>query len=177
MSLVLESLKVMTRLDLAVGAAAAAVETAAAGTSIMTVDTNGLVMASGYPIKVGSNRFMDKAFVNEILLAASVDKHAWICYEGRWQLEAVRAILTVAGSDAGAVTLDIMVCTGTQAPASGTTQLTATMDMKTTANTLISPALIATPTTIVPGNRVSLDFTGTLTALVGICTMVLKRID
>lgn len=177
MSMVMESLKVITRTDLATAAAAAAVETAAAGTAIMTLDVNGLVMTAGYPVKVGANRVMDKLYLDEILLAASVDKHAWICYEGRWQVEAVRAILATAGSDGGAVTLDVMVTTGTQAPASGTTQLAATMDMKTTANTLISPALIASPTVIVPGNRVSLDFTGTLTALAGLLTVVLKRID
>lgn len=100
-------------------------------------------------------------------LATSVDNSLFIA-DRAYRLLGVRAVNTVIASS-GPTTLDIKKCTGTQAPASGTTMLTATIDLTTTANTVITPTLSATPANLLlaAGDRIALDYTGTMTAVVG----------
>ena len=85
----------------------------------------------------------------------------------------------VAGSDAGAVTLDIVKLTSGQAVASGTSILTTTFDMKSTANTPVQKegGELANTRQLVNGERLALDFTGTLTDLAGVqVTLYLKNL-
>jgi hypothetical protein len=73
----------------------------------------------------------------------------------------------VAGTGGGAATLDIRKCTGTQAPASGTTVLTGTFDLTTTANTVTTPALTTGAVlSLAAGDRLACVLSGTLTSLV-----------
>lgn len=93
-----------------------------------------------------------------------------------------------AGSDGGAVTLALMKCTGTQAPSAGTALLgvagASTVNLKGTANTpqnfsqdLGTVHADRSKLRLVAGDRLALDFTGTMTALAGVtCTVVLKRL-
>jgi len=86
---------------------------------------------------------------------------------------------TVAGSDAGAVTLMINKCTGTEAPSAGDNIITTAFNLKSTANTVVDGTLHATATNyqLSAGDRLAADFTGTLTAVDGGCvTVLLKRI-
>ncbi len=89
----------------------------------------------------------------------------------------VREVHAVAGTDAGAVTLMLRKCTGTQAPASGTALLASTLNMKATANTPQSGALTTTlnDRKLAPGDRLAVDFTGTLTALASVALSVVLR--
>lgn len=85
----------------------------------------------------------------------------------------VDEIHAAAGIDVGAVSLDIKKQTGTQAPSAGVSVLAATFDLKGTANTRVSKAgadLTATAADkdLAAGNRLSLDFGGTLTAVAGL---------
>lgn len=100
-------------------------------------------------------------------LATSVDNSLFIA-DRAYRLLGVRAVNTVIASS-GPTTLDIKKCTGTQAPSSGTTMLTATIDLTTTANTVITPTLSATAAVLLlaAGDRITLDYTGTMTAVVG----------
>lgn len=79
------------------------------------------------------------------------------------------------GTNGGAVTLDIKKCTGTQAAASGTTLLTTTFNLKSAINTVVNGTLTATAADLrlAPGNRLAVDFTGTLTAVAGVVVVVL----
>jgi len=85
---------------------------------------------------------------------------------------------SVAGSDGGAVTLDIKKQTGTQDPTQGVSVLSSTFNVKSTANTVVSKTaasgLTATAAdkVLAAGNRLSFDLTGTLTALAGLCVTV-----
>lgn len=75
-------------------------------------------------------------------------------------------------------TVQVEVATGTQAPASGTNQLTGALALSGTANTATNGVLVAAPTTIAAGNRINVIIAGTMTNLVnGIVTISLQRIS
>jgi alcohol dehydrogenase YqhD (iron-dependent ADH family) len=96
-----------------------------------------------------------------------VDTTAFIA-DRAYTVTKVRAVNTIAGTG-GAASVDVKKCTGTQAPASGTTMLTAAFDLTTTANTVTTPTLTTGAVlTLAAGDRIALDFTGTLTSLVGL---------
>lgn len=86
----------------------------------------------------------------------------------------VSVIWSAAGTNGSAVTIDVKKDTGTTAPAGGTTVLAAALSVKTTANTVANPALSATASVLsmAAGDRLSVDFTGTLTALAGVVVVV-----
>lgn len=94
---------------------------------------------------------------------------------GTYQVAAASAVF---GTTSTSGTLQVEVATGTQAIASGTNQLTGTMSLSGTANTVVNGTLIATPTTLTAGSRINLIFAGTVTGLAN-CTVnvVLKRIS
>jgi hypothetical protein len=90
----------------------------------------------------------------------------------------IREVHTTAGSHGSAVSLQVEKCTGTTAPGSGTNLLTNNSDvgfnLKGTANTVQEGTLIATRATrqLAAGDRLALDFAGTLTALAGVCVTI-----
>lgn len=86
---------------------------------------------------------------------------------------AVRANTTVAGGASAAVQL--VHCAQGVALGSGTNQLTAGLDLTTTAPAKLAGTLIATPTDILPGDCLGVVFSGTLTGLVGCLTVALRR--
>jgi len=60
--------------------------------------------------------------------------------------------------------------------ASGTAQLAAAVDLTAVAPSHVFPALIASPTLIMRGDGVALDYSGTLTGLVGTLSITLGRV-
>lgn len=86
-----------------------------------------------------------------------------------------------AGTDAGAVALDLVKCPSGSAIAAGTTVLASTFDLKSTADTPVrkslSSGLAATLAlrTLKAGESLHADFQGTLTALVGVSITVILR--
>jgi hypothetical protein len=103
--------------------------------------------------------------VSKQLLATSVSENIFIA-DRAYLVVGVRAVNTTAGTG-GAATLDIRKCTGTQAPASGTTVLTGTFDLTTTANTVTTPALTTGAVlSLAAGDRLACVLSGTLTSLV-----------
>lgn len=94
---------------------------------------------------------------------------------GTYQVSAVSVVFGTASSSG---TLQVEVATGTQAIASGTNQLTGTISLAGTANTVVSGTLIASPTTISAGARVNLIFGGTVTSLANAAVnVVVKKIS
>lgn len=75
-----------------------------------------------------------------------------------------------AGTDAGAVTLDIEKLTGTQAPAAGVSILTTTFNMKGTINTVVQKEGkdLSANRQLKNGERLCIKFAGTKTALAGV---------
>lgn len=79
-----------------------------------------------------------------------------------------------AGTDAGAVTLDLEKLTGTTAPGSGVTALNATLSLKATANTVQAATITFTAAnkTLAAGDRIALKLTGTPTALANVTILL-----
>lgn len=95
---------------------------------------------------------------------------------GTYKVIAASASFATAGGASCAVTVE--VCTGTQAPGSGTAQLTGALSLTGTANTAVNGTIIGSPTTIAAGNRVGLVFSGTNTGLVNcVVNVVLQRLS
>jgi len=142
------------------------------GTVKVLLDKDGIHLYGD--AQVFTNGAIARTPVTQQFDANAVDIAIWTATEGVWQVESVSETHTVAGGSGAQV--DVKVCTGTQSPSQGTTQLGAVIDLTTAANTPKSPALIASPTHINPNDRVALDFGGTLTSLQGSITVNLKRI-
>jgi hypothetical protein len=80
------------------------------------------------------------------------------------------------GTAGSAGTIQITVESGTSAPGAGTAQLTGAMSLAGTANTPINGTVIASPTNITAGSRISFTTAGTPTGLAnGVLTILLKR--
>ncbi len=95
------------------------------------------------------------------------------------EVVSVREAHTTAGSDAGAVTLDVEKLTGILAPDAGVSVLSATANLKGAANTVQAPALTVTAANkqLAAGDRLCFKDTGVLTAVAGVAvTVELKKI-
>lgn len=106
--------------------------------------------------------------------ASSIDKTSFVAPR-RYVVQSIKGSPTVAGSDGSAVTAVIKKASGTTAIASGTAIHSGTYNLKGTADTVQTLTLSTTSgvTTINAGDRVGIDFTGTLTAAVGTVTVLL----
>lgn len=96
-------------------------------------------------------------------------------------VERIDYIHSTAGTDSSAVNVQVKKCTGTQAPDAGTNLLTnntsAGFNCKATINTVQNGTLTATTATktLAAGNRLSVDFTGSTTALAGVSVTIVLR--
>jgi len=94
---------------------------------------------------------------------------------------AISEVHSVAGNDAGAVNLQVTKDTSTNAPGAGTDLLTnnanAGFDLKGTANTVQAGTLAASAATLTlaAGDRLAVDFAGTLATLAGVTVTVSMR--
>lgn len=138
------------------------------GSPVLTADELGLRDAS-------SRRFSAFVEVATPLLATPVANYIWRCKYGVWQVEYVDALVRVTGSTS--CTCDVLVCQGVEAVASGVSQLGTVMDLEETAPFQAVPALIASPTQIFPGDSVAFNYGGTATGLIGLLTVILKRVS
>lgn len=134
-------------------------------------------------LKKLANRAPVVITVNCPLNGDNVDQNVFIA-DRAYHVQEVRESHAVAGNDAGAVSCDVKKATGTTAIASGTTVLGSTFDMKGTANTVVTKSrsnggVLSTPVaTLAAGDRLGLDYTGTITTLAGVCfTIVLIPVN
>lgn len=119
---------------------------------------------------------------NCILNGNCID-HAFFTADRAYQVVGITEIHATAGNDGSAVNLQVTKDTGTNAPGAGTDLLTnntnAGFNLKATANTLQTGTLTATTASLqlAAGDRLSLDFAGTVTTLAGVqVTVALKPI-
>jgi hypothetical protein len=130
-------------------------------------------VTSADSLLVGGNIIPQTVTIAVPLLASILDQNVFIA-DNTYQLTAVRCVYSVAALLSG--TLQVTIETGTSAPGSGTSQLTSAINLSTTVNTVYSGTIIGSPTTISAGNKVSINVGGTLTGLLGTCTLTLKRV-
>ena len=119
---------------------------------------------------------------NCLLNTACVDQ-AFFVANFPCQVTGITYVHATAGTNGSAVNVQLVKDTGTDAPGAGTDLLTnntnAGFDCKGTANTVQTGALTATSASLqlAVGDRLSLDFAGTVTTLAGISlTVSLRRI-
>jgi hypothetical protein len=91
-----------------------------------------------------------------------------------WQVTGVHSNITVSGGTSAAVT--VVHCAAGVAIGSGTAQLSAALDLEETGPNMQTGTLIASPTLFYPGDVLGLDFSGTLTSLVGVITIELGKV-
>ena len=132
-----------------------------------------LVVTTADKLTVGGNIIPQTIFV-PVDLATSLIDHSVFVADASYQIASTRCIYAVAALALG--TLQVTVETGTAAPGTGTSQLTGTLNLSSTVNTALAGTLIGSPTTIAAGDRISLHLGGTLTNLLGSCTIGLKRV-
>jgi hypothetical protein len=99
-----------------------------------------------------------------------IDQNVFIA-DRPYKVVEIREAHPVAGTDGGAVSLDVKKATGTTAIASGTTVLGSTFDLKGTANTVqkktrANGGVVSTPVAqLAEGDRLGIDITGTTTSI------------
>lgn len=122
----------------------------------------------------------EQYIVADQFIASSVADLQFFTAPVKCQVVSVREVHATAGTDGGAVTGTIRRCQGTEAATAGDDLLgTTKINFKGTALTEQTPALTSTTANLIlePGDRLSLDVTGTTTALAGvIVTVLLKRV-
>jgi hypothetical protein len=140
------------------------------GATVLQVDENGMRDGQTVPRVFSPFKLLfDRIFTTP--LAAYI----WTCQEGTWRVSKVSAMVSVTGG--AAATCDVLVCTSAQAPASGTTQLTGTMDVEATAPFLVQGVVIASPTIIHPGMSLARVIGGTVGSLEGALTIQIERLS
>jgi predicted RecA/RadA family phage recombinase len=114
-----------------------------------------------------------QAFAN-----ASVASQAFYVVPVAIRILGVSEVHSTLGTDAGAVTGDIVKLTGTQAIGAGVTVLAAAVSLKAANNTVQSPALSATLAnlTLAPGDRLGFVLSGTATAVAGLVFTILAQV-
>ena len=121
----------------------------------------------------------EQYIVADQYIASSVADLQFFTAPVKCQVVGIREVHATAGTDGGAVTGTIRRCQGTEAATAGDDLLgTTKINFKGTALTEQTPALTSTTAslTLEAGDRLSLDVTGTTTALAGvIVTVLLKR--
>jgi hypothetical protein len=115
-----------------------------------------------------------------LLNADCIDQCMFIA-DRAYDVVAIYEIHAVAGNDAGAVNMQVTKDDSTDAPGAGNNLLTnntnAGFDMKGTANTMQTGTLTATSADLrlAAGDRLSVDFAGTVTTLAGVVVTVVLR--
>ena len=89
-------------------------------------------------------------------------------------IKSIKYCHTTLGTDSSAVTASIKKQDGTETASQGDVLLSSLFNCKAAINTVQEGALVTTAgyTRMAAGDRLSVDFAGTLTALVGVCIMV-----
>lgn len=106
--------------------------------------------------------------------ASSVDKSSFVA-DRPYRVKGIRARVTAAGTDAGAVTGAIKKAPSGTAIASGTALHSGTINLKGTADTnqAITLSTTSTDLDIAAGDAIGMDFTGVLTTATGVATVFL----
>lgn len=106
--------------------------------------------------------------------ATSTNYGRFITLKQPIQILRIQEIHETAGSDAGAVTLDVVVVSNGSAISTGTSLLASTFNLKSTADTLVTKQKrdLSSARTIAPTQSIALKTSGTLTAVAGVMVTV-----
>ena len=109
------------------------------------------------------------------LFATTVSQTIFVA-DDNYVITGVQVVADVLGGAGATVTVEAL--TGVVANGSGVAQLTAALVVGSTgtAHAVVAGTLIAAPTVIAKGSRFGIVMAGTLTALVGLITVSIKRV-
>lgn len=145
-----------------------------------TIDTSGNSTADNFAAgtKINGTKLATSFVVSKEILAATANEHVWIA-PFACQVVSIREIHSVVGGSSAAVRpRKITDTSAPNAAASSTVKelTTATFDLTATANTVVAGTLSATATDLqlAVGDHIALNFSGTLTGLVGTIAIELK---
>lgn len=143
-------------------------------TTTGTITATGLISQNGVPL-AAYEQIVDNQ--NQVAAASYAVSHTIYVNDNVSGTYKIAAISAVFGTTSTSGTLNVEVATGTQAIASGTNQMSSTMSLSGTANTVVN-GTITTQTTIAAGSRINLIFAGTVTNLANASVIVvLQRIS
>ena len=116
--------------------------------------------------------------VNVEYVAASVDKRFYVAPRTMRVMKVILCV-TVAGTNGSDVTVMVEKVASGTAIGSGVDVLSATLNLKGTADTNQTGALstVAGAVILQTGDSLALDFTGTLTSATGVITVTLTPVD
>lgn len=120
-----------------------------------------------------------KEFNIHLDAATAVDRHV-IVADADYELEEVRETHAVAGTDAGAVTAMVRKSAVGTTPAGGTAMLSATLNLKSAANTPVKGSIVTArkDRILLKGRQLALDITGVTTGYAGgVFTIIMKRLQ
>lgn len=144
--------------------------------------TGSVAAASADGVTQGGNKVADEFAISTELLAASVDKWVFIA-DRAYQVIAIKESHSVVGSTSAAVRPRKVTDTSAPGASAGATVkelTTAAFDLTSgvAVNTSTSGTLSATASDLqlAAGDKIGLDFSGTLTGLVGVLTIFLRPI-
>lgn len=143
----------------------------AAQTSVLGSTMTGAETSAGVDIKI-----IPGELITMPLFASTVSQTIFIADGNSYQVTYVAAVPDVLGGAGATVTVEAL--TGTTANGSGTAQLTAALALSANAHTVVTGTLISPVTTITNSNsgRFGIVMAGTLTGLVGLLTVAIKRV-
>lgn len=132
-------------------------------------------------LKARLNRMVPPSLIMAAWTASSVDRLIFVnpapagFVNQTLRVVSVAANVEVAGTHGSDVTLTINKVASGAAIATGTPILAAAMNLKSTAGSVLTPALVTTDALLwlSPGDALAFDFTGTLTAAIGIVGILL----
>jgi hypothetical protein len=134
-----------------------------------------LAVTDADKLTVGGKIVPQYLILNVPMNADSVDQWVFVA-DAAYELDTVELSYTVASTSG---TFDLKKSTTVQAPASGGTMLTGTVDISQTANTVYAGTKHGTEGNrrLADGNKLSVCFTGTMTGLAGgVVTIRLFRV-
>jgi hypothetical protein len=145
------------------------------GTLVATLDGTGLNIISPANIMQDSGVVHANPVVNVSLVAATASSFIHTVREGRWRLAGI-TLYFQTGSTSGAI--QVTVDTGTNAPGTGTVQLTGVISLAVAVQqTALNGTLIASPTVAGPGDRFSILISGVMASLAnGMANISLERV-
>lgn len=125
-------------------------------------------------------RFADRIAITVPLLAAAVDVDAFLA-DRAYKVLGFREAHSVVGGAVAAVRPRKITDTSAPGAVAGATVkelTTANIDLTAAINTVVTPTNTATGADLLlaTGNRISLDFSGTLTGLVGVLVIFLEQV-
>ena len=128
----------------------------------------GITIAALNGLQADVDALEEGLFVVWPIASGSVDENIFIA-TGGWIITSIEEVHAVAGDDTSPVNFTVKRCNGTEAPGAGEAMHNTTIDLKGTADTVQAATLtkLTAYLTLADGDRIALDYAGTLASLAG----------